>query len=459
MRVLVGTFFYKEGSLSQVMEEMGVRRFIFSSSATVYGNPKYLPLDEAHPVGQGLTNPYGQTKYFIEEVCKDLCRASPVSFLSFPSHFLTTLGGLPNVCEGVMINRISTCCVRVTLLLEEWNVILLRYFNPVGAHVSGEIGEDPKGIPNNLMPFVAQVASGKLPKVKVFGNDYDTPDGTGVRDYIHIVDLAKGHLAALRKIEQSPPGCKVGCLICHNLLTLHSTAYFFSFFLGSCCGVCRQVSEFMILTCMSWFICQIYNLGTGKGYSVLEMIKALSAASGREIPYEVAAKREGDLASVYCDPKLAAEELEWRAELGLEDMCASLYFYFFYLLLGGAPMFLSPFLSVCLLSFLELSHFPLIMEFSLIAFLQAEICGDGRALIPTASRVPEGPVTYAQGNGELVPLRCNIHPLLHISTLLLLGPCVLLPSLVSFFVIGCIHGFGRISYVLSEAFLVTEMRP
>ncbi|XP_019367939.1 PREDICTED: UDP-glucose 4-epimerase isoform X2 [Gavialis gangeticus] len=177
--------------LLEVMNAHGVRNIVFSSSATVYGDPTYLPLDEKHPVG-GCTNPYGKSKYFIEEMIRDLCKAE-----------------------------------------KGWNAVLLRYFNPIGAHESGDIGEDPQGIPNNLMPYVAQVAVGRREFLSVFGNDYDTVDGTGVRDYIHIVDLAKGHIAALKKLKEN-------------------------------CG------------------CKIYNLGTGTGYSVLQMVKAMEKASGRE---------------------------------------------------------------------------------------------------------------------------------------------------------------------------------
>jgi UDP-glucose 4-epimerase len=223
-------------NLLEVMKEAGVKNFVFSSSATVYGSPQKLPLDENHPVGQGITNPYGKTKYFIEEILFDMCKADP-----------------------------------------SWNVVILRYFNPVGAHKSGLIGEDPKGLPNNLMPYVAQVCVGKLPHVRVYGNDYDTPDGTGVRDYIHIVDLAKGHVAAIKKIAEGNIRCKV------------------------------------------------YNLGTGRGYSVLEMIKALEKASGKNIPYQIEGRREGDIGSVYCDTTYAEKDLHWKAEYGLEEMCKDLW--------------------------------------------------------------------------------------------------------------------------------------
>ena len=217
-------------NLLEMMQKYGVFNFVFSSSATVYGNPQYLPLDEKHPIGN-CTNPYGQTKFFIEEMLKDLCAAD-----------------------------------------KRWNVVVLRYFNPVGAHLSGLIGEDPQSIPNNLMPYISQVAVGKLDKLSVFGNDYDTPDGTGVRDYIHVVDLAKGHVAALKKVEEG-------------------------------CGL------------------KVYNLGTGRGYSVLEMAKAFEEASGKKVAFEIAPRRPGDTASCYSNCALAEKELGWKAERGLKDMC------------------------------------------------------------------------------------------------------------------------------------------
>ncbi|XP_072836127.2 UDP-glucose 4-epimerase [Pogona vitticeps] len=220
--------------LLETMKAHGVKNIVFSSSATVYGDPAYLPLDEKHPVG-GCTNPYGKSKYFIEEMIKDLCKAEP-----------------------------------------DWNAILLRYFNPIGAHKSGKIGEDPQGIPNNLMPYVAQVAVGRREYLNVFGNDYNTVDGTGVRDYIHVVDLAKGHLAALKKLKEN-------------------------------CG------------------CKIYNLGTGTGYSVLQMVKAMEKASGREIKYKIVARREGDVAACYANPGLAEQELGWKAVFGLDQMCEDLW--------------------------------------------------------------------------------------------------------------------------------------
>ena len=216
--------------LLQVMEKHNVKKIIFSSSATVYGTPERLPLDETCHLS--TTNPYGSTKLMMENIMQDVYKAD-----------------------------------------NEWNIILLRYFNPVGAHESGRIGEDPKGIPNNLMPYVAQVASGKLACINVFGNDYDTPDGTGVRDYIHVVDLALGHIAAIEECNQS--------------------------------GV------------------HIYNLGTGHGYSVLDMIHAFEKACGKTLPYKICDRRPGDIAACYACPDKAAKELKWTAKFGIEEMCAS----------------------------------------------------------------------------------------------------------------------------------------
>ena len=221
---LVGTLV-----LLEAMRDHGVKKLIFSSSATVYGTPEQLPLTETCKVG-GTTNPYGTSKYLQERMLEDVCVSD-----------------------------------------KEWSVILLRYFNPVGAHPSGRIGEDPKGIPNNLMPYVAQVASGKLERIGVFGNDYPTPDGTGVRDYIHVVDLARGHLAALKKLEE--PGV------------------------------------------------HIYNLGTGVGYSVLDMIHAFEKACGKTLPYAILPRRAGDIASCYASSEKAERELGWKAEYGIEEMC------------------------------------------------------------------------------------------------------------------------------------------
>ena len=215
--------------LCQVMEEYGVKNIVFSSSATVYGDPATVPITEDFPLS--ATNPYGNSKLFIEQILQDLHTADP-----------------------------------------SWNVGLLRYFNPVGAHVSGRIGEDPNDIPNNLMPYVAQVAVGRLQELSVFGNDYPTPDGTGVRDYIHVVDLAKGHIKAIEKLRTKP-------------------------------GVV------------------IYNLGTGKGYSVLDMVRAFEKASGRKVPYRITARRPGDIAACYADPGKAKRELGWQAENGIEEMC------------------------------------------------------------------------------------------------------------------------------------------
>lgn len=217
-------------TLMDVMRNVGVKNIVFSSSATVYGSPEVMPITEDCPKGQ-CTNPYGWTKSMMEQIMTDLQKADP-----------------------------------------EWNVILLRYFNPVGAHKSGRIGEDPKGIPNNLMPYITQVAVGKLEKLGVFGDDYDTPDGTGVRDYIHVVDLAIGHVKAIDYILTNP-------------------------------GL------------------DIINLGTGVGYSVLDMVKAFSKACGKDLPYEIKPRRAGDIAMCYADPAKALKVLGWKAERGLDEMC------------------------------------------------------------------------------------------------------------------------------------------
>lgn len=216
--------------LFDVMRKHSVKNIIFSSSATVYGNPAFVPITEECPKGKP-TNPYGMTKWMLEEMLMDIQKAD-----------------------------------------KEWNVILLRYFNPIGAHESGKIGENPNGVPNNLMPYITQVAVGKLEKLGVFGNDYDTPDGTGVRDYIHVVDLAIGHVAAIKKLEEKP-------------------------------GV------------------KIYNLGTGNGYSVLDIVKNFEAATGIKIPYEIKGRRAGDIATCYCDASLAKKELGWEAKRDLKTMC------------------------------------------------------------------------------------------------------------------------------------------
>ncbi len=215
--------------LLELMRKYGVKNFVFSSSATVYGDAKIIPITEEAPLS--ATNPYGRTKLMLEEILRDLYSSD-----------------------------------------NSWNIALLRYFNPVGAHESGTIGEDPCGIPNNLMPFITKVAIGELKELSVFGDDYDTPDGTGVRDYIHVVDLAKGHLKALEKLKTNS-----------GLVT--------------------------------------YNLGTGNGYSVLDIVKALSEASGREIPYKITARRPGDIATCYSEPRKANEELGWTAEKGIKEMC------------------------------------------------------------------------------------------------------------------------------------------
>ncbi len=214
--------------LFKVMRDHQVKNFVFSSSATVYGDPHTVPITEDFPLS--ATNPYGRSKLIIEEISADLYRADP-----------------------------------------EWNIALLRYFNPVGAHKSGLIGEDPNGIPNNLVPYISQVAVGKREKLSVYGNDYDTRDGTGVRDYIHVVDLAVGHIKALEKLN-SKPGLVV------------------------------------------------YNLGTGQGYSVLEMVQAIEKASGKSIPYQIAARRAGDIAQCFADPAFALQEIGWKALRGLDEM-------------------------------------------------------------------------------------------------------------------------------------------
>ncbi|WP_179404336.1 UDP-glucose 4-epimerase GalE [Burkholderia guangdongensis] len=213
-----------------VMRERNVKHFVFSSSATVYGVPERSPIDESFPLA--ATNPYGQTKLIAEQILRDVELADP-----------------------------------------SWRIATLRYFNPVGAHASGLIGEDPAGIPNNLMPYVAQVAVGKLEKLRVFGSDYPTPDGTGVRDYIHVVDLAQGHLAALDAL------------------------------------VARDASF-------------VVNLGTGHGYSVLDVVRAFEKASGRPVPYELVARRPGDVAECYANPQAAADVIGWRAKFGIDEMCA-----------------------------------------------------------------------------------------------------------------------------------------
>ncbi|WP_428819328.1 UDP-glucose 4-epimerase GalE [Microbulbifer sp. MCCC 1A16149] len=219
-------------TLCEVMAEFGVHQLIFSSSATVYGDPESVPIREDFPTG--ATNPYGASKLMVEEILQDLCKA--------PGN--------------------------------QWKVSLLRYFNPIGAHESGTIGEDPAGIPNNLLPYVAQVAVGRLPRLQVFGDDYPTPDGTGVRDYIHVVDLARGHLAALNKLQKAET--ETGCYT--------------------------------------------YNLGTGRGSSVLEIVRAFADAAGREIPYKIVPRRPGDIAECYADPNYAEQELGWKTELDLQRM-------------------------------------------------------------------------------------------------------------------------------------------
>lgn len=218
----------------EAMKEVGVKNIIFSSSATVYGNPKSVPITEDFPKGE-CTNPYGWSKSMMEQIMTDLQKSDP-----------------------------------------EWKVVLLRYFNPIGAHKSGKIGEDPRGIPNNLLPYIAQVAVGKLDYLRVFGDDYPTHDGTGVRDYIHVVDLAKGHVCAIDKIDELD-------------------------------GV------------------SIFNLATGKGYSVLDVVKAFEKASGKKIPYKIVGCREGDIAECFADAKKARDILGWQAEYGIDQMCQDSY--------------------------------------------------------------------------------------------------------------------------------------
>ena len=216
--------------LTKVMGEAGVKRIIFSSSATVYSGDNEMPLRETSRTGN-CTNPYGWTKYMTEQILSGMCNAD-----------------------------------------KDWSVVLLRYFNPIGAHESGRIGEDPRGIPNNLMPYITQVAIGRRDHLSIFGNDYDTPDGTGVRDYIHVVDLAKGHVAAVKYVTENEG-------------------------------------------------CEVFNLGTGTGYSVLDMVHAFEEANGVKVPYEIVARRPGDLATCYADPAKSAEVLGWKAEKNLVDMC------------------------------------------------------------------------------------------------------------------------------------------
>ncbi|CAN0006723.1 unnamed protein product [Ectocarpus sp. 12 AP-2014] len=224
-----------EGTLNLVecmQKQPGCRKLVFSSSATVYGEPDKLPLDESSSVGVGITNPYGRTKYMIEEILRDMSKSDP-----------------------------------------SWDILLLRYFNPIGAHESGRMGEDPEGIPNNLMPFVAQVCVGRREFLSVFGDDYGTPDGTGVRDYIHVMDLAEGHVAAVKKLRESCTGCAA------------------------------------------------VNLGTGSGYSVMDVVKGMEEACGNPIPYKVMPRRAGDVEAMYADPSLAKSMLGWTAKRGLKDMC------------------------------------------------------------------------------------------------------------------------------------------
>lgn len=234
---LTGTFF-----LLELMDEFGCHSIVFSSSATVYGAADTMPITESTTVGTGITNAYGRTKYMIEEILKDFYNSK-------------VLGDTTN----------------------DWSVVILRYFNPVGSHPSGKIGEDPQGIPNNLMPYVAQVAIGRREFLTVFGSDYPTPDGTGVRDYIHVMDLAEGHLSAIQYTEKKEAGVYT------------------------------------------------FNLGTGNGYSVLDMVKAMSKACGHEVKYKLGDRRPGDIATCYADASLAKEEMGWEAKLTLDEMCRDLW--------------------------------------------------------------------------------------------------------------------------------------
>uniref|UniRef100_A0A0A9X155 UDP-N-acetylglucosamine 4-epimerase n=2 Tax=Lygus hesperus TaxID=30085 RepID=A0A0A9X155_LYGHE len=324
-------------NLIELLEKFGCKSLVYSSSATVYGDPSNLPISENELTGVGLTNPYGKTKYMTEEILKDLCNAIQMKMiLEDPKGFYLPVQAeqeaidlLRNVMQDMLqpnersknLERLknentflrhilrwfvdtreklpiredflrgANCtspegktkfiCEEIlkdlTTAKKDWGVISLRYFNPVGAHVSGLIGEDPNGIPNNLVPFVAQVAAGKLPKLKVFGGDYPTKDGTGVRDYIHITDLITGHIKALEFILKDFKGFKA------------------------------------------------YNLGTGKGYSVLDVIRAFREASGKDIPYEIVDRRPGDIAASYCDASLAEKDLGWIATRDIHDMCQDVW--------------------------------------------------------------------------------------------------------------------------------------
>ena len=229
----------------KLLDEFKCHSLVFSSSATVYGSPDVMPITEETTIGLGITNPYGRTKYMIEEVLRDF----------FNAQILT------------QTDENKT----------DWSITILRYFNPVGSHPSGKIGEDPHGIPNNLMPFVAQVAVGRREFLTVFGSDYPTPDGTGVRDYLHVMDLADGHLSAIEYMRAKESGCFV------------------------------------------------FNLGTGNGYSVLDMVNAMTKACGHEIKYQLGARRPGDIATCYADASKAKREMGWEAKRGLDEMCADLW--------------------------------------------------------------------------------------------------------------------------------------
>lgn len=269
---LIGTI-----NLLNIMKRNGCRNLIFSSSATVYGLPQYMPVDEKHQVGMNILNPYGRTKFMIEQMLQDLCKTN-------------SDGSATSVTQQ---HQTNDCC---------WNIISLRYFNPVGAHPSGYIGEHTQGVPNNLMPYISQVSIGKRDKLYVFGNDFETVDGTGVRDYIHIMDLASGHINALDYLLKR-------CANQENSSTAAATT--------TTSGGSSSNSEQLGY--------KVYNLGTGKGYSVLEVIKTFEQINNVKIPFEITGRREGDAGEVYADAKLALQELGWSARHSLVDMCRDTY--------------------------------------------------------------------------------------------------------------------------------------
>jgi UDP-glucose 4-epimerase len=260
---LGGTF-----HLLELMDLYNCHRLVFSSSATVYGAAETMPLTEEAPVGAGITNAYGRTKYMIEEICKDFYHSKQLQ--ANAADAAKAKAGTPH--GGGAPSRSSP-------LANDWKVVVLRYFNPVGAHPSGMIGEDPHGTPNNLMPYVAQVAIGRRDHLTVFGDDYPTADGTGVRDYLHVMDLAEGHISALRYMDSDPASSGL----------------------------------------------DTFNLGAGKGCSVLEMVRAMSKACGHDVPYRVGPRRPGDIAVCYADARKAKEQMGWEAKLSLDEMCRDLW--------------------------------------------------------------------------------------------------------------------------------------